>query len=72
MACGLSSVGHLGGPGRLDMTEARCPCTGLGDGRVQVGGSGAGRCCLRGMLLGLAQFGDRSSQGDELGHKGDG
>jgi hypothetical protein len=54
------------------MTEERCPCTGLGDGRVQVGGCSAGCRGLCGMLLGLTKLADRSSQGDELGHKGDG
>ena len=36
---------------------------------MQVGGGGAGRCCLRCILLGLAQLGYRGGEGDELGHQ---
>jgi hypothetical protein len=72
VACGLSGAGHAGGAVCLGMTETRCPCPGLGHGRMQVGGGGPGRRCLRGVLLGLAKLGDRGGQGDELGDRGHG
>jgi hypothetical protein len=68
----LRGIGCPSGSLRLSMTKARRTRPGLGDGRMQVGGCGAGCCCLGGVLLGLAQFGDGGGQRDELGYQGDG